>query len=204
MNRESKFINLKGLILTVLLSLLGAVISFAVAGPLGLLGIFWGSLLGAAVPAFFCGIIYVLITVKSPKIGTYFTFSFVFGLLFLISGSLMTAALFWIAGIVGEITMIGGSGKKWRPLVPYLLHWLMYTYAATFQMMLMPELVMKTYMSAGMDEATAKVTVDTYAAVYTAPQNMVIWGLCIAGAAAIGYFAGTKILRRHFAAAGVA
>lgn len=50
MKKESNFINLKGLILAVLLSLLAAVISFAVAGPLALIGIFWGSLLAGQFP----------------------------------------------------------------------------------------------------------------------------------------------------------
>lgn len=116
----------------------------------------------------------------------------------------MTGILFIVAGIIGEVTMIGGWHKKWRPVVPYAIHWLMYTFASTIQMIFMRDTVLKTYMGMGMDEAAAKTAVDTYAAVYTAPQNMIFWGLAMTAAAFLGYFIGTKVLKKQFIAAGVA
>ncbi len=204
MRNERKFMGLKDLILSVLLSLLMLVIAVAVVVPLAVLDILMASILSLMIPATVCGMIYVLMTTKAPRIGTYFTFSFVFGAFYVISGSVTTAILFCITGIIGELTMIGGRGKKWRAFVPYLLHWLTYTYAATIQFLFMRDAVVQTYISMGMDEATALSTVDMYGAIYTAPANMLLCGVCAVAASLLGYFIGVKLLRKHFAAAGVA
>ena len=204
MKKERKFIGLKGLILCILLSLLAVVISTAVVIPLATLDILLSSILSGVIPAVVCGIIYVLMTVKAPRIGTYFIFSAVYGIYFIISSSVTTAIILFIAGIIGELSMIGGWGKKWRALVPYLIHWLVYTYAATIQFLLMPDRVLHTYMSMGMDEATAQATVDMYGAIFTAPANMLLCGIFMIAASLLGYFIGVKALRKHFMAAGVA
>lgn len=204
MKNERKFIGLKDLVLCILLSLLAVVISTMVVIPLATLDILLTSILSGVIPAVVCGIIYVLMTAKAPRIGTCFIFSAVFGIYFIISSSVTTAIILFIAGIIGELTMIGGWGKKWRALVPYLIHWLIYTYAATIQFILMPDRVLHTYMSMGMDEATAQAAVDMYGSIYTAPDNMLLCGICMIAAALLGYFIGVKVLRKHFAAAGVA
>lgn len=204
MKNERKFIGLKDLILSVLLSLLVLVISTIVVIPLATLDILLSSILSVVIPATVCGIVYVLMTTKAPRIGTTFIFSLIFGIYFIISSSVTTAIIFFITGIIGELTMIGGWGKKWRAVVPYLIHWLTYTYAATIQFLLMPNRVLSTYMSMGMDEATARAAVDMYASVYTAPGNMLLCGVCTIAACLLGYFIGVKVLRKHFKAAGVA
>ena len=204
MQTERKFIGLKDLILCVLLSLLVLVISTAVVIPLETLDILLSSILSLVIPASVCGIVYVLMTTKAPRIGTYFIFSFIFGVYFIISSSVTTAIFFFVTGIIGELTMIGGWGKKWRAFVPYLIHWLTYTYAATIQFMLMPDRVLQTYMSMGMDEATARAALDMYGSIYTAPGNMLLCSVCAVAASLLGYFIGVKILHKHFKAAGVA
>lgn len=201
---ERKFINLKGLILSVLLSCLSVVIAFAAMIPVSGLGLYASSIIGTAIPAAIGGIIYVLITVKSPYIGTYFIYSFVFGLFYIISGSITTAVLFWIAGIIGEITMIGGRDKNWRPLVPYLIHWMFFAYASIVQMVFMRETTIKTFMGMGMDEAAAISTLEAAMVIYTDPVYLIVSGVCIAGGAILGYFIGVKTLRKHFKAAGIA
>lgn len=203
MKNERKFIGLKDLVLGVLLSLLVLVIATTVIIPLGALGSLASSIIGTIIPALIGGIVYVLMTAKSPRIGTSFLFSLIFGVFYIISGSVPTAVIFFITGLIGELTMLGGWGKKWRPLVPYLIHWLTYTYAATLQFIFMKDTILKTYMGMGMDEATARATVETYGAIYTAPQNMLLSGVCVAAAAVLGYWLGVKVLRKHFSAAGV-
>jgi len=204
MKSERKFIGLKDLVLSILLSMLALVISVAVVVPLGTLSILLASVLSLIIPASVCGIVYVLMTTKAPRIGTYFIFSFIFGIYYIICGSVTTAVIFFITGIIGELTMIGGWGKKWRACVPYLLHWLTYTYAATFQFLFMRDAVLQTYISMGMDEATANATIEAYAAIYTAPLNMLLTGFCAVAASVLGYYIGVKVLRKHFAAAGLA
>ena len=203
MKKESKFITLKGLVLSVLLSLLMLVITLLVSAALMAVPAVVG-ILGSGLPAFLCGIPYVLMTAKNRGIGTYFIFSLVFGIYFLASGSFPTAIFFIIAGVIGELTMIGGWQKKWRPLVPYLVHWLMYTYASTLQFLFFKDMILQTYMGMGMDEAAALVAMDSHAAMLTDPFTMIVGTVCCVGLAVLGYFVGTRALRKYFKAAGVA
>lgn len=202
-NQEKKFIGLKDLILIVLLTCLVLVIALISAPLFSPLNLLLSSILSLIVPAVLGGTIYVLITTKCPKIGTYFLFTAIFGLFFLISGSIFTAVFFWITGLIAELTMIGGRDKKWRPFVPFLIHWFSYSYALTLQLFLMRDTVIKTYIGMGMDEATAIATVKNVESIYTVPSNMLIVGICAITASFTGYFIGTKILGRHFKAAGV-
>ena len=200
---ERRLISLKDLVLDVLLSCLVLAIAAIVAPLFTPLGLFLSSVLALITPAVLGGPIYVLMTRKCPRIGTYFIFSVVFGVFFLISGSLVTALFFVGAGLLGEVSMLGNRKKRWRSLAPYLIHWLFYTYAATAQMIFMRNVVVRTYMGMGMDEVTATATVDSIAAVYAAPLNMLIVGVCAVASGTLGYLLGTKILKKHFEAAGV-
>lgn len=204
MKSNQKFIGLKDLVLDILLSLLVLVISLIVVPITSPLGIMWGSMLAGMIPAFLGGSIYVLMQTKAPRIGTSFLFSVPFAIYFIISGSIPTGVIFLLTAIVGELTMIGGYDKKLRPIVPYIIHWLTYFLAATFQFIFMRSAVVKTYMGMGMDEAAANTAIDAYSAIYTAPQNIIFFSACAALSAGLGYFLGTKVLRKHFVPAGVA
>ena len=204
MTKERKFIGLKDLTLTLLLSLLTMVIGYIVVPFVTPLGVVLSSIIGGIIPSLLGGFIYVLIQTKAPRIGTCFVYSLVFALFYIIIGVPVNAILFIAAGLIGELTMIHGYGKKWRPLAHYIIHWLTYTYAATFQYLFMRDAAVQAFVSSGMEEAAAIAAVDSYAAVYTAPQNILLFGACTIVAATLGYFIGTKVLRKHFAPAGVA
>lgn len=200
---ERRFITLKDLVLDVLLSCLVLAIAATVVPLFTPLGLFLSSILALITPAVLGGPIYVLMTSKSPRIGTYLIFSVIFGVFFLISGSLVTALFFVGAGLLAELSMLGNRKKKWRALAPYLIHWFFYTYAATAQMIFMQNVVVRTYMGMGMDEAAATAAMNSIAEVYTAPVNMLIVGVCALASGTLGYFLGTRVMKRHFEAAGV-
>ena len=203
MNSKTKFINLKGLILSVLLSCLILVVSLIAVIPLSanMLALYFVS---AGIPALLTGIAYVLMTVKSPRIGTYCILPFVFAIYYAISGTLTTALLFVLTGILSELTMIGGWGVKWRPIIPWLLNWLTYTYGGTLVYIFMKDSLLKTYMGMGMDETTAVTTMDSIFSIYLAPGNALIAAICCCTMTVIGYFAGIKILNKYFKRAGIA
>ena len=203
MNGENKIINLKGLILSVLLSCLITVITIITVLPMStnLLLMYF---LSAGIPALITGIVYVLMITKSPRIGTYCILPFVMAVYYVICGSLSTALFFLIAGVLSELVMIGGRDKKWRPLVPWLIHWLTYTFAGVLQYLLMRGTLLKTYMGLGMDEATANTTMDYIFASYVNPRNVVIAIVCCVALAVLGYFIGVKVLHKYFKTAGIA
>ena len=200
---ESKFINLKDLILDVLLSALVLVVSLVIVPLLSPLGLLISSTLAVVIPAVLGGSIYVLMTSKCPRIGTYFIFSMIFGIYFLVSGALFTAIFFLIAGLLGELSMIGDRSKPWRSFAPFIIHWLCYGYSWNIQFVFLRDTMLKTYMGMGMDEVTARATMESIAEVYTAPQNVVIIGISVILSSLLGYFIGTKVMNKHFKAAGV-
>ncbi|MFT3982856.1 MAG: MptD family putative ECF transporter S component [Lachnospiraceae bacterium] len=203
MNTERKFIDLKELVLSVLLSCLILVITLITVVPIStnLKALYF---ISAGIPAVITGIAYVLMTAKSPRIGTYCILPFVFTVYYIISGTLSTALFFFIAGILSELVMIGGRDKKWRPLVPWFLNWLTYTYGGTLVYLLMRDSLLKTYMGLGMDETTALATMDTIFSVYTAPVNVLIAAVCCLAMATVGYLIGIKVLKKYFKTAGIA
>lgn len=201
---ERKFIGVKDLILSCLLGCLLLVVAVLVATFAFPLGILMSSIVGLVVPAILGGIIYVLMMTKSPRHGTHFVLAAIFAIFYIASGSLITGILICIAGIIGELTMIGAWKKKWRPLIPYTIHWLAYTFAGTLQLLFMKESMIKTFMGMGMDKATATATIDNIASVYGAPLNMVAFTICCLAASALGYYIGVKALHKHFKAAGIA
>lgn len=203
MTSEKKIITLKGLILSVLLSCLILVVALIVVIPLStsLLGLYFVS---AGIPAVITGIAYVLMTAKSPRIGTYCILPLVFAVYYAISGTLTTALMFVLAGVLCELSMIGGWGKKWRALVPWLITWLTYTYGGTLVYVFMRDSLLKTYRGLGMDEATAAATMESIFSIYLAPANVVIAGVCCCVLAVLGYLLGVKVLDKYFKTAGIA
>lgn len=198
------FIGLKDLVLSVLLSCLALLISVGVMIPLGMLDMAASMLLGGALPPLICGIIYVLMMAKSPRIGTCFVFSAVFGAFYVASGSLTTGVFFLVAGVLAELSMIGGRGTRWRPVVPYMIHWLCYAYAATLQFIFMRGVLIDTYVGMGMDVPTAEATVETLAGIMTDPTMMVVSGAIAVICSVVGYWIGTKVFGKRFKSAGIA
>lgn len=203
MNSEKKIINLKGLILSVLLSCLILVVALIAVIPLSasLLALYYVS---AGIPAVITGIAYVLMTAKSPRIGTYCILPFVFAVYYAVSGTLTTALIFVIAGILSELSMIGGWGKKWRAIIPWLINWLTYTFGGTLVYVFMRDSLLKTYMGLGMDETTATATMDSIFSIYLAPGNAILAAVCCCVLAVLGYFIGVKVLDKYFKTAGIA
>ena len=204
MNESRKVISLKDLILDVMLSCVMLAIALVITPLAQGLGVLWGSVVSIGGASLICGTIYVLMVSKAPHIGTYMMPFLIYAIFATVSGTLMTGVIFVIMGIVAEVVMIGGRGKKWRSYVPYVLFWLCYSFAATLQAIFMYDSLVSTYMGMGMDETTATAAVEAFVTVYCAPSTVLIFAVAAIGCSLVGYFIGTKALHKHFKAAGIA
>ena len=109
---KSKFLNLKEFVLVLLLACLETVIGLVAAMPFAA-NLQLVYFLVPGLTGLINGIIYVLLIKKCPKVGTQFIIPFVYGLLFLFSGSVYVFMFFAILAVANELIMIGGW-PEWR------------------------------------------------------------------------------------------
>lgn len=202
--KQSKFLNLKELVLAILLSCLmigiGYVIMLPFAANMQLLYFLEPGLVGLV-----NGIIYVLMVRKCPKIGTQFLIAAIYGTYMLIMGSAYAALYFYILAIVNELIMLkGGYQSKIRPAIPHVLMWCLNAMGSTLNLFLFRFSYVQIYMDMGMDQATAEASVAQTAKFWCAPQNILISLAVTAVLSVGGYLLGVKMLGKHFKPAGVA
>lgn len=200
--KVSKFLSLKELIVTVLLSCLMVGISLVITMPFsasmsllyflvpGLSGLVWG-------------IIYVVIISKCPKIGAQFIPPFLYGLYFLFSGSVYVFVFFTVLGVVNELIMLGGGYQStWCPALPIVLMGCMNAMGSTLTLLLFRDSMVQTYVSMGMDTAAAEAAITAVETFWLAPQNVALALAVAATLTLVGYLAGVKLLKKHFRPAG--
>ena len=146
------------------------------------------------------GIIYVLLIKKCPKVGTQFIIPFVYGLLFLFSGSVYVFMFFAILAVANELIMIGGYGKKVRQAIPHVLTWSLNSMGSTLTMLLFRDSMVQTYVKMGM----SAVDVSSVEGFWLAPQNIAIALAAAAILSVAGYALGMKMFSKHFKPAGIA
>lgn len=108
---KSKFLNLKEFVLVLLLACLETVIGLVAAMPFAA-NLQLVYFLVPGLTGLINGIIYVLLIKKCPKVGTQFIIPFVYGLLFLFSGSVYVFMFFAILAVANELIMIA-SRMDW-------------------------------------------------------------------------------------------
>ena len=200
--KESKFLSLKELIVTVLLSCLMLGVSLVVTVPFsaslqllyflvpGLAGLVWG-------------IIYVVIISKSPKIGAQLIPPLLYGLYFLFSGSVYVFMFFALLGVFNELIMLGGGYKsRWRPAVPIVLMGCLNAMGSTLTLILFRDSMVQTYISMGMDAVAADAAITSVEAFWLAPLNIALALALAAGLTLVGYLLGVKLLQKHFRPSG--
>lgn len=200
--KESKFLSLKELIVTVLLSCLMLGVSLVVAVPFsaslpllyflvpGLAGLIWG-------------IIYVVIISKCPKLGAQFIPPFLYGLYFLFSGSVYVFVFFTLLGVLNELLMLGGGYKsRWRPALPIVLMGCLNAMGSTLTLLLFRASMVQTYISMGMDAAAAEAAITSVETFWLAPLHIALALVLAAGLTLVGYLLGVKLLKKHFRPAG--
>ena len=193
---KSKFLNLKEFVLVLLLACLETVIGLVAAMPFAanLQLIYF---LVPGLTGLINGIIYVLLIKKCPKVGTQFIIPFVYGLLFLFSGSVYVFMFFAILAVANELIMIGGYGKKVRQAIPHVLTW-------SLNSLLFRDSMVQTYVKMGMSAVDAEAAVSSVEGFWLAPQNIAIALAAAAILSVAGYALGMKMFSKHFKPAGIA
>ena len=122
----------------------------------------------------FNGIIYVPFIVR-PKIGTEFIIPAIYGLYFLFSGSVYVFIFFMILAVVNELIMLGGGYRsKIRSAVPHTLTWMLNAMGSTLTMLLFRDSLVESYVSMGMDTASADAAIASLEGFWLAPQIIAI------------------------------
>lgn len=200
---KSKFLNLKEFVLVLLLACLETVIGLVVAMPFAA-NLQLVYFLVPGLTGLINGIIYVLLIKKCPKVGPQFIIPFVYGLLFLFSGSVYVFMFFAILAVANELIMIGGYGKKVRQAIPHVLTWSLNSMGSTLTMLLFRDSMVQTYVKMGMSAVDAEAAVSSVEGFWLAPQNIAIALAAAAILSVAGYALGMKMFSKHFKPAGIA
>lgn len=202
-NMKSKFLNLKEFVLVLLLACLETVIGLVAAMPFAA-NLQLVYFLVPGLTGLINGIIYVLLIKKCPKVGTQFIIPFVYGLLFLFSGSVYVFMFFAILAVANELIMIGGYGKKVRQAIPHVLTWSLNSMGSTLTLLLFRDSMVQTYVKMGMSAVDAEAAVSSVEGFWLAPQNIAIALAAAAILSVAGYALGMKMFSKHFKPAGIA
>ena len=200
---KSKFLNLKEFVLVLLLACLETVIGLVAAMPFAA-NLQLVYFLVPGLTGLINGIIYVLLIKKCPKVETQFIIPFVYGLLFLFSGSVYVFMFFAILAVANELIMIGGYGKKVRQAIPHVLTWSLNSMGSTLTMLLFRDSMVQTYVKMGMSAVDAEAAVSSVEGFWLAPQNIAIALAAAAILSVAGYALGMKMFSKHFKPAGIA
>lgn len=200
---KSKFLNLKEFVLVLLLACLETVIGLVAAMPFAA-NLQLVYFLVPGLTGLINGIIYVLLIKKCPKVGMQFIIPFVYGLLFLFSGSVYVFMFFAILAVANELIMIGGYGKKVRQAIPHVLTWSLNSMGSTLTLLLFRDSMVQTYVKMGMSAVDAEAAVSSVEGFWLAPQNIAIALAAAAILSVAGYALGMKMFSKHFKPAGIA
>lgn len=98
----------------------------------------------------------------------------------------------------------GGYRSNIRSAVPHALTWMLNAMGSTLTMLLFRDSLVESYVSMGMDAASADAAIASLEGFWLAPQNIVIALVAAAALSIAGYALGMKMLGKHFKPAGVA
>ena len=199
MNTKRQFIGLKDVVLITLLTALCLVICTIVVLPFStnVKLVLW---VVTGLEMLLCGPIFVRMCAKAPRRGTAVLFAFIFAVYYYFTNSMIIISLTLLAvGVVMELVLLGDGYKKpVRLTISYALFGL--------GVMLTPPiliLVQKTSMVEMMlSNGLTQDYIDAMFAVYSG-ANLTIGILVTVVGSAIGCFIGYRLLKKHFAPAGI-
>lgn len=199
MGNAKKFIGLKDVILITLLTALCIVVCTVVVIPFSanLKLVLW---VVSGLEMLLCGPIYILMCVKAPRHGTQLLFSALFAVYYYITNAMIIISLLiLVVGIIRELLMIrNGYNSPLRLTAAYALFGVgvmiapvVYMYASKAQMV-----------EAAIANGLTEEYIASIFAVYSAGNIAIGIIITIIGAVA-GSVIGHRMLRKHFAPAGI-
>lgn len=144
--------------------------------------------------ALFCGPLYVVMSNKVAKTGTFFITALFTGLLMLAFGSAWFLIVMLIGGIVCELVMLGNNTYK-SPLrngIGYVVYWLLYTWGSAIPMFLFKEQYLNS-----LEGAYSQKGIQTLVRFYGSMDMLLVIGFISVILAAIGFWIGNYFLKKH-------
>lgn len=144
--------------------------------------------------ALFCGPLYVVMSNKVAKKGTYFVTALFSGLMMALFGSAWFMIIMVIGGIICEITMLGSDTYKnhKRNGIAYIVYWIVYTWGSA-----VPLFLFKDQYLASIEEYYDESGIQTLLDFYGSVDMLLVIGLITAVLALIGFYVGTLFLKKH-------
>lgn len=199
MENSRKFIGLKDVILVAVLTALCIIICSVVLLPFAanIQLVLW---LVSGIDMLLCGAVYILMCAKAPRHGTQLLFAFLFAIYYYFTnGMILISLMIFGIGIVNELLMMGGGYRKPVRLTAAL---------ALFGVgvMLAPVVIVLTTQEQMVAALLANGLTQEYADAMLAVYS---WGNILSGVAGtilgavLGCVIGYRMLRKHFAPAGI-
>lgn len=200
MNKQRKYIGFRDIILIALLSALSIVIQLVSGIPFMAVPQLM-MFISVAIIMLVCGPIYVLLMSKAPRRGAAFLYVAVLALYFLVIGQVFIAVAFLVCAILCELVMLGANAYK-KPLrigLAYMVYAVFYVIGSYLPYLVLADQYTAQLAAAGMPQAAIDSMMGWYASpliILLAAVNACIW-------AALGAYIGYRMLKKHFAPAGV-
>lgn len=199
MENSRKFIGLKDVILIAVLTALCIIICSVVVLPFAanIQLVLW---LVSGIDMLLCGAIYILMCSKAPRHGTQLLFAFLFAVYYyLTNGMILISLMIFGIGVINELLMLGGGYRKPVRLTAALsLFGVGVMMAPVVLIMTTREQMVAAVLANGGTQEYAEAMLSVYS-----------WGNIAIGIAVtiigaiLGCLIGCRMLRKHFAPAGI-
>ena len=138
------------------------------------------------VMAFFCAPLYIVMSNKTAKHGTFFITA--------VFGSVWFSAVMLVVGVICELVMLGDAAYK-NPLrngIGYVVYWTLYAWGSSIPLFFFKEQYLKSLGDSYTEEGK-----QTLIRFYGSVDMMLLIGLISAALAALGFWAGMLFFKKH-------
>ena len=199
MENSRKLIGFKDVILVTLLTALCIIICTVAVLPFAanIKLVLW---IVSGIEMFLCGAIYILMCAKAPRHGTQLLFSFLFAVYYYFTiGMILISLMIFAVGIVRELIMLkGGYRSPARLTAAYALFGVGVMLSPVVMIMTTKDQIVSSLLANGLTQEYA----DTMLSVYSV-MNITIGIIVTIIGAVLGSVIGYRMLRKHFAPAGI-
>ena len=144
--------------------------------------------------AFFCAPLYIVMSNKTAKRGTFFITAVFCGLMMAAFGSVWFSAVMFVVGVICELVMLGDAAYK-NPLrngIGYVVYWTLYAWGSSIPLFFFKEQYLKSLGDSYTEEGK-----QTLIRFYGSVDMMLLIGLISAALAALGFWVGMLFFKKH-------
>lgn len=144
--------------------------------------------------ALFCGPLYVAMSNKVAKTGTYFVTALFSGLMMLAFGSAWFLLVMLAAGVICELIMLGEDTYRnlGRNGIGYVVYWLIYTWGSAIPLFFFKEQYLDSLRVSYTEEG-----LQTLVRFLGSLDMLFVSGLISVVLAALGFWSGSRLFKKH-------